>query len=70
MKRPFYVSTPRNCYGECLVSSFHNSCQYSLRSVFEPRVDIQLLGKDLTKAEQICKDTNDKHEAEMAAIEI
>lgn len=62
MKRPFYVKTPRNCFGEHLTA-----CQFSIRSVFEPKKDIEQAGFDQQKADQRCKEMNDQHEVEAMA---
>lgn len=64
MKRPFYVHFPRNLFGEHL-----NVLPFEIRSVFEVNKTIREI-KDLKEAQEICKQMNDRHEAEMAAIYI
>lgn len=67
MKRPFYVHTPRNMFGEWL-----EVCPFTIRSVFEPRLERMTILKGSTwmEAETFCKQLNDTHEAEMMACHI
>lgn len=54
---PYYVRTPRNRHGESLVGP----CQYTIRSVHYPQVDIVAAGVDRAAADADCARLNHEH---------
>lgn len=64
MKRPFYVHTPCNRYGESLVG-WNNSVKYAARSVFTEKTDhFESLSFDEVKAK--AEALNDEFETSQA----
>ncbi len=64
MKRPYYVHTPRNIYGDSLVHRCNN-VRYEVMATHTGE-QIHTAIKDRTKAEDEAKRLNDAHEVEMA----
>jgi len=65
MKRPYYIHTPRNRYGESLVGpSIHNP-GYEIRAVHTGKTP-HGSGKDVDALELQVKALNDAHEALLA----
>lgn len=62
MKRPFYVYTPRNKYGENLA---HYTGGYEIRAVHTGRQAYAKI-EDRSAAEAEAKRRNDAHEVELA----
>ena len=67
MKRPFYVYTPRNCFGESLVPrtpSIHG-CQYTVRATHTGRT-LHFRSFSLSEVVERARQLNDNHESEMS----
>jgi len=71
MKRPFFVKTPRNIYGEDLSGPSILQPPYTIENCLDasPRKEYAS-SKNRMALESVCKEMNDQHEAEMAAIYI
>jgi hypothetical protein len=69
MKRPFFVATPRNRYGEDLCGPSIHQPPYTIQNCLEatvsPRKDYAS-SKNRTALDAVCKEMNDQHEVEMA----
>lgn len=63
MKRPYYVHTPRNRYGESQVHSHNNVC-HEIRDVHTRVVHAEI--KERAEADAEAKRLNDAHEVELA----
>jgi len=64
MKRPYYVHTPRNIYGESLVHQANTVC-YEIMATHTGST-VHDTSRDWEEAKLIAKRLNDAHETEMA----
>ena len=67
MRRPFYVHTPRNRYGESLVPRMPNihGPQYTVRSTYTEHAG-HFWSFSLAEVDERARQLNDNHESEMS----